>query len=49
MKQNKNILVTGGTGMVGKHLKEILPNARYIGSEVDLRDITATLNLRISR
>lgn len=25
------ILVTGGTGMVGKHLKDILPNALYIG------------------
>ena len=27
------ILVTGGTGMVGKHLKKILPNAKYIGSK----------------
>ena len=27
------ILVTGGNGMVGKHLQEILPKARYIGSE----------------
>ena len=26
-------LITGGNGMVGKHLQEILPNARYIGSE----------------
>jgi len=43
-KKNKNILVTGGTGMVGKHLQKILPNARYIGSEVDLRDVNATLN-----
>jgi len=25
------ILITGGTGMVGKHLKDILPNALYIG------------------
>jgi len=34
------ILVTGGTGMVGKHLKEILPNATYIGSDYcDLTDI----------
>ena len=32
------VLVTGGTGMVGKHLQEILPDAIYIGSEVDLRD-----------
>ncbi|MBT7895942.1 MAG: NAD-dependent epimerase/dehydratase family protein [Flavobacteriales bacterium] len=27
------ILVTGGNGMVGKHLQEILPNATYIGSK----------------
>lgn len=33
------ILVTGGTGMVGKHLQEILPDATYIGSkDYDLRD-----------
>lgn len=33
------ILVTGGTGMVGKHLKEILPDAIYISSkDGDLRD-----------
>ena len=29
----KRILVTGGTGMVGKYLQEILPNATYIGSK----------------
>ena len=35
-----NILVTGGTSTVGKHLKEILPNATYISSnECDLTDI----------
>lgn len=28
-----SILVTGGTGMVGKHLQEILPNAIYVGSK----------------
>ena len=33
-----NILVTGGTGMVGSHLKEIMPDAIYIGSNIDLRD-----------
>tara|TARA_R110000824_G_scaffold285986_2_gene474111 strand:- start:670 stop:1554 length:885 start_codon:yes stop_codon:yes gene_type:complete len=33
------ILVTGGTGMVGKHLQKILPNAVYVGSkDYDLRD-----------
>jgi len=35
---NKKILVTGGTGMVGKHLQEILPDASYVGSQFDLRD-----------
>ena len=35
---SNNILVTGGTGMVGKHLQDILPNAMFIGSEFDLRD-----------
>ena len=39
------ILVTGGTGMVGKHLKSILPNASYVGSEFDLRDWIETENL----
>ena len=33
-----NILVTGGSGMVGRHLKEIMPDAIYIGSNIDLRD-----------
>jgi len=32
------ILVTGGTGMVGRHLQTILPDAIYIGSSIDLRD-----------
>ena len=36
-----NILVTGGTSTVGKHLKKILPNATYISSlDCDLTDIT---------
>jgi len=37
-----NILITGGTGMVGKHLQKILPQGTYIGSAHehggDLRD-----------
>jgi len=33
------ILVTGGTGMVGRHLKKIMPDAIYISSnDCDLRD-----------
>lgn len=40
------ILVTGGTGMVGKHLQEILPNAVYVGSdEYDLTDWFDTVAL----
>ena len=35
----KRILVTGGTGMVGNYLKEILPDAMNIGSkDCDLTD-----------
>ena len=35
----KKILVTGGTGMVGKYLQDILPEAVYIGSkDFDLRN-----------
>ena len=42
----KQILVTGGTGMVGKHLQQILPDAVYIGSkECDLRDWVQVKNL----
>jgi GDP-L-fucose synthase len=34
----KKILVTGGSGLVGRHLREILPDAVYISSkEYDLR------------
>jgi|TARA_R110000744_G_scaffold196535_2_gene315785 GDP-L-fucose synthase len=29
----KKILITGGTGMVGKHLYDIFPNATYVGSK----------------
>ena len=39
------ILVTGGTGMVGKHLKKLLPDAVYVGSEFDLRDWSVTDSL----
>jgi GDP-L-fucose synthase len=37
----KKILVTGGSGLVGRHLKEILPEATYISSkDYDLRSET---------
>jgi GDP-L-fucose synthase len=37
----KKILVTGGSGLVGRHLKEILPEAVYISSkDYDLRSET---------
>jgi GDP-L-fucose synthase len=43
MEKNK-ILVTGGTGMVGKHLQDILPNADYLPSKIcDLKDYNAVL------
>lgn len=29
----KNILVTGGSGLIGNHLKEFLPTARYLSSK----------------
>jgi GDP-L-fucose synthase len=36
---NKKILITGGTGMVGKHLRKFFPNAIFIGSkDGDLTD-----------
>lgn len=36
----KRILVTGGSGLVGKHLQEILPSATYLSSkDCDLTDI----------
>lgn len=36
----KRILVTGGTGLVGKHLQEILPGAYYLSSkDCNLTDI----------
>jgi len=41
-----NILVTGGTSMVGKHLKSYLPNAHYLNSnECDLRDLQSVDSL----
>ena len=34
------IVVTGGSGLVGKHLQEILPDAFYLSSkDCDLTDI----------
>lgn len=40
------ILITGGTSMVGKHLKNYLPHATYIGSkEYDLRELQQVKNM----
>ncbi len=33
MSKNKKILITGGSGLVGNALKDILPNATYISSK----------------
>ena len=41
----KKILVTGGTGMLGVHLQQIIPEAHYVGSEYDLRDWLEAENL----
>lgn len=30
--ENKKILVTGGSGQVGRHLREVMPNATYVSS-----------------
>ena len=48
MKENKDlkILVTGGSGLVGKHLKDILPNATYLSSkDADLTRINEVYGL----
>lgn len=43
------VLVTGGTGMVGKHLKKVMPNAIFVGSaDCDLTDITQVRRLMSS-
>lgn len=40
------IVVTGGTSTVGKHLKEVIPNAIYLSSsDCDLTDYTSTYSL----
>ena len=41
MNMKAKILVTGGTGMVGKHLQELIPEAVYIGSNIDLRAVSS--------
>lgn len=33
MVKERKILVTGGNGMVGRHLQDIMPNATYVGSK----------------
>ena len=45
---NKNILVTGGSGLVGNHLQDILPEAIYISSSAyDLTDMDAVKEMMI--
>ena len=39
------VLVTGGTGMVGTALKEVMPHATYVGSKYNLTKLDRTLDL----
>lgn len=42
----KKILVTGGSGLVGNHLKDILPSAIYISSkDFDLTKISEVYDM----
>lgn len=43
--ENKRILVTGGSGMVGKFLQEIMPNAKYLSS----KDYNLTSERRVAQ
>ena len=45
LRRGGKILVTGGTGMVGKALQNILPEATYVGSEYDLTKYDQTVKL----
>ena len=39
------VLVTGGTGMVGRALQKVMPDAYYVGSEYDLTKYERTVQL----
>lgn len=42
----KRVLVTGGTGLVGRHLQEIMPDAIYLSSsDVNLMDYSDTFDI----
>lgn len=46
MIKKTNIVVTGGTGLVGQHLQRIMPNAIYLGSsDYNLLDYTDTCTM----
>ncbi len=45
LEEQDKVLVTGGTGMVGKALQEIMPHATYVGSEYNLTKFDQTLEL----
>ena len=42
LEKQEKVLVTGGTGMAGRALQKLMPNAIYIGSEYDLTKYAAT-------
>lgn len=45
LEHQDKVLVTGGTGMVGRALQRIMPNATYVGSECNLVDHRETIKL----
>jgi GDP-L-fucose synthase len=45
LEHQDKVLVTGGTGMIGKALQKVMPNAMYVGSEYDLIDYRETMKL----
>ncbi len=43
--EKKKTLVTGGTGLVGSYLQQIMPDALYVGSEYNLTEKNVTNSL----
>ena len=42
----RRVLITGGSGLVGRHLQDIMPEAVYVSSKIaDLTDYDETCDL----